>query len=221
MVAAAKSPAPSSNDLISAMWSKDLGRQHGFEPLVVEGKLPASLRGTLYRNGPGQFGQFGQRYSHPFEGDGGTTAIRIEGGKATGASLLHATAGLAEERAAGKLLYGLSAPWRRRFTNGLRGKSKNTANTNIVSWQGRLYALMEAGLPTEVDPQDLSTIGQTDLGVVTGFFSAHPHRVASRKALYNFMHGIGLEEDVRSWFSVTVPRSTVPRHRIARALARP
>ncbi|MDF0604611.1 radical SAM protein [Neisseriaceae bacterium TC5R-5] len=38
------------------------------------------------------------------------------------------------------------------------------------------------------------------------------------KALYNFMHGIGLDEDVRSWFSVRVPRSRVPRQFIARAL---
>jgi len=43
--------------------------------------------------------------------------------------------------------------------------------------------------------------------------------VALKKALYNFMHGIGFEEDVRAWFDFSVPRSTVPRHRIARALA--
>ena len=61
-------------------------REHGFEPLELEGTLPAELRGTLYRNGPGQFGQFGTRYSHPFEGDGAITAIRIENGRALGAS---------------------------------------------------------------------------------------------------------------------------------------
>ena len=43
--------------------------------------------------------------------------------------------------------------------------------------------------------------------------------IALKKALYNYMHGIGLEEDVRSWFTGRVPRSTVPRQRIARALA--
>ena len=42
--------------------------------------------------------------------------------------------------------------------------------------------------------------------------------VALKKALYNYMHGIGLEEDVRSWFNMKVPRTTVARHRIARAL---
>jgi len=42
--------------------------------------------------------------------------------------------------------------------------------------------------------------------------------VALKKAIYNFMHGIGLDSDVRSWFNVKVPRPTVPRDKIARAL---
>jgi len=42
---------------------------------------------------------------------------------------------------------------------------------------------------------------------------------ALNKALYNFMHGIGLEQDVRSWFDERVPRPRVARHFIARALA--
>ncbi len=41
---------------------------------------------------------------------------------------------------------------------------------------------------------------------------------ALKKAIYNFMHGVGLESDVRSWFDVKVPRPTVPRHQIAKAL---
>ncbi len=45
--------------------------------------------------------------------------------------------------------------------------------------------------------------------------------VALKKAIYNFMHGIGLEEDVRTWFKTKVPKTTVPRHRIERALSSP
>ncbi|HLL24812.1 MAG TPA: carotenoid oxygenase family protein [Kofleriaceae bacterium] len=173
--------------ITSSLWTQGLGREHGFEPLVVEGTLPAGLRGTLYRNGPGQFAQFGTRYTHPFEGDGAVTAIRIADGKALGASRLHATAGLARERAAGKVLYGLAAPWRRRIRNAFKNDQKNTANTNVMTWQGRLFALMEAGKPTEVDPTDLSTIGETDLGgVISSYFSAHPHHVPARGATYNF-----------------------------------
>jgi hypothetical protein len=43
--------------------------------------------------------------------------------------------------------------------------------------------------------------------------------VGLKKAIYNYMHGIGLEEDVRSWFPFRVPKTTIQRHRIARALA--
>jgi len=42
-----------------------------------------------------------------------------------------------------------------------------------------------------------------------------------RKALYNYMHGTGLDEDVRAWFDHLphpVPRPTVKKHFIERAL---
>ncbi|MDE2390440.1 MAG: hypothetical protein KGL65_02410 [Rhodospirillales bacterium] len=42
--------------------------------------------------------------------------------------------------------------------------------------------------------------------------------VALKKALYNYMHGIGIEQDVRDWFEFKVPKARVPRHKIARAL---
>lgn len=42
--------------------------------------------------------------------------------------------------------------------------------------------------------------------------------VGLRKAIYNFMHGIGLEEDVRSWFDFKVPRTSVKADQIERAL---
>lgn len=186
MVAAIKSPSPSIDTLALDMWSRDLGREHGFEPLRVEGTLPPALRGTLYRNGPGQFGQFGRRYGHPFEGDGAITAVRFEGGRAQGASKVTLTEGLAEERAAGAMLYSLSAPWPRKVANLVRGRQKNTANTSVVMWQDRLFALMEGGKPTELDPQSLAFIGEQDLGVIKGAFSAHPHHVAANKTLYNF-----------------------------------
>ncbi|MDP2134981.1 MAG: radical SAM protein, partial [Sulfuritalea sp.] len=41
---------------------------------------------------------------------------------------------------------------------------------------------------------------------------------ALNKALYNYMHGIGLDQDVRGWFSGRVPKTTVPRNFIERAL---
>ena len=42
---------------------------------------------------------------------------------------------------------------------------------------------------------------------------------ALNKALYNYMHGLGLDEDVRAWFDDRVPKPRVGRHFIAKALA--
>jgi hypothetical protein len=43
--------------------------------------------------------------------------------------------------------------------------------------------------------------------------------VGLKKALYNYMHGIGLEADVRSWFDGPVPKPKVHRRRIEQALS--
>ena len=43
-----------------------------------------------------------------------------------------------------------------------------------------------------------------------------------KKAIYNFMHGVGLERDVRDWFELPkgqCPKPSVARHKIAKALA--
>ena len=45
--------------------------------------------------------------------------------------------------------------------------------------------------------------------------------VGLKKALYNYMHGIGLDANVRQWFDVPVPKTKVARHFIERALAAP
>ncbi len=42
--------------------------------------------------------------------------------------------------------------------------------------------------------------------------------VGLKKAIYNYMHGIGLEQDVRRWFPMKVPRSRVPPDFIELAL---
>jgi hypothetical protein len=42
---------------------------------------------------------------------------------------------------------------------------------------------------------------------------------ALKAAIYNYMHGIGLEQDVRRWFEMPVPKTRVAKHRIERALA--
>ena len=86
--------------------------------------------------------------------------------------------------------------------------------------------------PVGRDPQDYGvtlqplppvSFAQNDVGFIDP--SGVDHDALGRglkKAIYNYMHGIGLDQDVRRWFDgcgVKVPRTTVHRQRIARALA--
>jgi all-trans-8'-apo-beta-carotenal 15,15'-oxygenase len=95
---------------------------------------------------------------------------------------------LQEERAAHRPLYGVygtCAPG-----NVLRRvlpRFKNAANISVLHWQQRLFALYEPDAPTELAVDDLSTLGATNLDhLIPRAFSAHPHRVSARRAIYNF-----------------------------------
>ncbi len=167
-------------------WWSDLPREHGYEELRIEGEVPASLRGTLFRTGPGLTQRFGSPYGHVFEGDGALSANRFADGRVEGAVKILRSAGYLEEERAGRALYQSAVSKPRQILNMLTGRGKNTGNTNIMYWHDALYALMENARPTAFDTE-LETIGESTLGgVVRGTFSAHPHDVALRRATYNF-----------------------------------
>ena len=44
---------------------------------MVDGALPAALRGTAYKVGPGRFGVGGEDYAHWLDGDGYVTALTL------------------------------------------------------------------------------------------------------------------------------------------------
>ncbi|MEX2205192.1 MAG: carotenoid oxygenase family protein [Myxococcota bacterium] len=166
---------------------RDVAREHGFEPLRVEGELPAELEGILYRNGAGLFGSHGRRYLHLFEGQGAISAVRFANGQARGAIRVVESEGWREEREAGRPLYGSAASRPRRIANALRGRSNNAANVSVLAWQGRVFGVVDLSKPIEVSPATLETIGESDLeGAIAHTFSAHLHRVAARDASYGF-----------------------------------
>src|SRR5262249_51818470 len=84
---------------------QELSREHGFEPLRVEGHLPEDLRGVLYRNGPAHFKVGNERYRHWFDGDGAVSAVRFERGGAFGAIRTVRTPERAEEQKRGRILF--------------------------------------------------------------------------------------------------------------------
>jgi len=163
---------------------RDLPREHGFEPLRVEGSLPAQLRGVLYRCGPARFSIGGEPYLHWFDADGAVAAVRFEGSRVDAAVRTVATRWLRKEQAANRQLYRsyaqLGRGWRRWFT-----LPKNPANISVLPFADQVLALWEAGLPIALDPATLEARGETTLdGRIGPTFSAHPHRVG--KTLFNF-----------------------------------
>ncbi|MCY7393713.1 MAG: carotenoid oxygenase family protein, partial [Leptolyngbyaceae cyanobacterium CAN_BIN12] len=146
----------------------------------IDGEIPADLKGTLFRNGPGLLDVNGNPIHHPFDGDGMICAIAFQNGRAHFRNRFVKTEGYLAEQAAGKILYrgvfGTDKPggW---LANLLDFRLKNIANTNVVYWGGKLRALWEAAEPHALDPRTLETLGLDTLdGVLKpgDAFAAHP-----------------------------------------------
>jgi carotenoid cleavage dioxygenase len=143
--------------------------------LKVIGKLPAELDGLFVRNGPNP--QFPPRNAyHWFDGDGMLHGVRIKDGKASYRNRYVRTQGWREERKAGKALYDglLGLPDFKKIARGKEG-FKNTANTALVWYNGKLLALWEGGAPHAIGVPDLDTIGRfTFGGKLRHACTAHP-----------------------------------------------
>jgi radical SAM superfamily enzyme YgiQ (UPF0313 family) len=71
----------------------------------------------------------------------------------------------------------------------------------------------------KLEPLPKITFAKNDVGFIDPTSVDHDALgIALNKALYNYMHGMGLEADVRSWFTGRVPRTKVARRYITRAL---
>jgi carotenoid cleavage oxygenase len=131
--------------------------------LTVTGTIPSELNGLLLRNGPNPLVDPDPPTYHWFLGDGMLHGIALRDGTARYRNRWVRSRVVCEA-------LGEPAPVGPPEVNGL----PLWANTNVVSHAGRIYALVESGLPTEVRP-DLSTVGAFDFGGrLTTPFTAHP-----------------------------------------------
>lgn len=156
----------------------------GFAPArmqLVEGRAPAGLGGSFYRNGPAQLHYGSMHAQHWFDGDGLVHRIAIADGEAVHSGKFVQTNKRAVEHGAGKFMapgfgthadpaFAITAP-----------DDTNAANTSVIVIDGKLYALWEAGSAFELDPNTLETIGpkawRDDLKGMP--FLAHPKREPS------------------------------------------
>src|SRR6201990_1233994 len=139
----------------------------------IQAQLPCELNGTLYRNGPNP--QFEVPGAHWFVGDGMLHAFHLENGRASYRNRWVRTAKWQAEHDAGRALF--SGFGGRKLPDAPPTDVKDTgvANTNIIFHGGRLLALEEGHLPTEIEPGTLKTRGYVDYErAIAGPFTAHP-----------------------------------------------
>jgi carotenoid cleavage dioxygenase len=134
--------------------------------LPVTGSIPDALRGRYLRNGPDPIADPDPAMYHWFTGDGMLHAVELRDGTAVSyrnrwVRTDRACDALGEPRIA-------SQP-KDVFIGG-----SSSANTHVVAHAGRVLALVEVSLPTEVRP-DLSTVGRYDFGgKLRSSMTAHP-----------------------------------------------
>lgn len=142
--------------------------------LEVIGTIPQELNGAYFRNSAD--------HCYPpllgrdifLNGDGMVHRVRFENGHADLKTRYVRTRKFEHERRARRALFGA---YRNPFTDlpEVAGVDNNTANTSVLWHHGKLYALKESGLPYELDPDTLETLGERNLGgVLQRTFTAHP-----------------------------------------------
>ncbi|WP_055074608.1 carotenoid oxygenase family protein [Pseudanabaena sp. 'Roaring Creek'] len=177
----------------SASWAKAIAKPAQEFPLTnlptISGKIPANLKGSLYRNGPARLERGEFTVGHWFDGDGAILAVHFADGQARATYRYVQTEGYLIEEKADKLIfgnYGMTATgsWLQRF-----GKSsKNVANTSVLALPDKLLALWEGGLPHALDLETLETYGLENLEGLQKHlpYSAHPKRDPQTGEIFNF-----------------------------------
>ncbi|MBE9211182.1 carotenoid oxygenase family protein [Plectonema cf. radiosum LEGE 06105] len=180
-------------------WAKALEKPATEFPLtplsIIDGEIPASLNGTLYRNGPGRLERGGISVGHWFDGDGAILAVHLRENNASAVYRYVQTEEFKQEASAGKLLYGnygMTAPGA--IWNQWLKPIKNAANTSVLALPDKLLALWEGDNPHALDLENLDTFGKDDLGGLDNglAYSAHPKVDSQTGEIFNFGISPGL-----------------------------
>ena len=154
----------------------------------VTGRLPAGLRGTLFRNGPARHERGGQRYGHRWDGDGMIQRFSLSESGVSHVGRYVNTKKFAAESEYERLLvsgFGTYVPGSAPVPKDV--DDLNPANISVLHFAGELLALWEAGSAHRLDPATLVTRGLKtwDDSLAGRPFSAHP-RIERDGSLRNF-----------------------------------
>jgi all-trans-8'-apo-beta-carotenal 15,15'-oxygenase len=165
----------------------------------IEGKIPAGLEGSLYRNGPGLFERGGVRKPHLLDGDGLVQRLTFQDGAVRYQNSFVRTRKIAQEEVAGRYLY---PTWSLRAPGGLfanlgGGAFKSQAGVTVYPFDAKLYAFDEVSPAYTLDPERLTTLGEAPLGRpgVTFAIKAHTKRdsLTGQWLLAGITHGRSMQ----------------------------
>ncbi|ALG83732.1 carotenoid oxygenase family protein [Gordonia phthalatica] len=155
--------------------------------LPVTGTLPDWLDGRYLRNGPNPIADVDPDTYNWFTGDGMVHGIRLSGGK----GLWYRNRWVDSHRTD---VLGRPGP-REAGRSFLHGAG---ANTNVIGFQGRTLALVEAGLACAELSDELDTLDVCDFdGTVRGGFTAHPIEDPTTGELHAISYHFGRGDKVR------------------------
>lgn len=154
----------------------------------IIGKIPLELNGVLYRNGPNP--QFSSPGKHWFEGDGMLHAFFIQNGQISYRNRWIQTERFKLERRLGKALFS-SFNDAESFVENI---PHNTANTNIIQYAGKLFALQETSCPIEIHPMSLETLGNWSYHQQVPQMSAHPHFDFQTGEMHSYAYSPGTND---------------------------
>ncbi|MFI5015784.1 MAG: carotenoid oxygenase family protein [Hyphomicrobiales bacterium] len=177
-------------DGVAHPWSagfRTMSAEHDYRVDEIDGRMPPSLRGTLFRNGSGRNDLDGHWFPHWFDGDGMISAIRFDSAGIHYLNRYVRTQNYLDESRAGRIVhrgFGKMRP------GGMVGNAfrqpGNVSNTSVVLHDDKLLSLWEGGPPFALDPRTLETLGLDDFGGKVKAFSAHPKIDPRTGELFNF-----------------------------------
>ena len=139
----------------------------------ITGNFPKWIKGTLLRNGPGKFEVEDTPYRHLFDGLALLQQFVIEDGKVTYYNKFLRSQTYEKNIKAGKIVEselgtpGIPDPCKnifaRWFTYFFPKEYTDNASVNFCCIKGKIYAMTEVPIITEIDPSTLETLNRVKL----------------------------------------------------------
>jgi len=159
-----------------------LNEEITLENLLVKGKIPSWLSGTLIRNGPAKFETDKGKFRHWFDGLAMLHKFSFNNGKVSYANKFLESQAYKYAKKKGKIGFSEFAtdPCRsifKRVTSLFSQTATDNANVNLTKIANHFVALTETPLPIEFNPKTLNTIGvfNYDDNLKGQLTTAHPH----------------------------------------------